>query len=359
MKTMATILTFLLLCVFINRRLEAQTVTLDDFSGPRTNPGTGENLIETYNGEDPGQTYTISGGVMQVKGSPSQGIYWHFLPYPYTGTKGFAKGWIENGTWDTGINRLKFSFSCDRNISKTPSGYGVFQVGTYVKTDDGNPSNQGSHYYHLVDPNVYSGKVVYVDINRTPQHQVGQSTSANWPENPTAPSVNYFDGLTRWYFDTQDGNWSGSLCRFGPVTFEKVMGEPDQQVSSVTYQYTGTRYEVTWSGPKNSTLKFDIAYSDVSMKSTGFSSGTAAGTVSATGNDYTNVIWASPNMQEKATGFYVAIRPQGQTAFTQVYIPNSSGGSTQPPPTPSAPAAPTALKLSSIFNLVGTDRPPS
>ncbi len=345
MKTKATLLSLLFVCILC-RQADAQTITLDDFSGPRSNPGTGENIIETYNGEDPGQTYTISGGVMQVKGSPNEGIYWHFLPYPYTGTKGFAKGWIESGSWDANVNRLKFSFTCDRSISKTGSGYGVFQVGVYVKTDDGNPSNQGAHYYHLVDPNVYNGTVVYVDINRTPQHQVGQSPSKNWPENPTAPSFNYFDGLTRWYFDTQDGNWSGAVCRFGPVTFEKVTGEPDQQVSSLTYQYTGARYEVTWSGPKNSTLKFDVAYSGVSMKSAGFSSGAFAGTVNATGNDYTNVIWASPNMQEAAAGLYVAIRPQGQTAFTEVYIPNSAGGAAPPQPIPSAPIAPTALKIS-------------
>jgi len=349
MKEITKILTILFLCV-ICRQAQAQSIVLDNFSAPRVNPGTGENLIESYNGEDPGQTYTISGGTLQVTGSPSEGIYWHFLPYPYTGAKGFAKGWIESGTWDAGVNRLKFSFSCDRNISKTSSGYGVFQVGTYVKRDDGNPSNQGAHYYHLVDPNVYNGKVVYVDINRTPQHQVGQNPSTNWPENPTAPSFNYFDGLTRWYFDTQDGNWSGASCQFRPVTFEKTLGEPDQQVSSMTYQYTGTRYEVTWSGPKNSTLKFDIAYSGVSMKSTGFSSGTAAGTVSATGNDYTNVIWASPNMQEASPGLYVAIRPQGQAAITEVYIPNSSGGTAPPPPIPAAPAAPTALKISWLPN---------
>lgn len=37
------------------------TITLDDFSGPRPNPGNGNiDIISVYNGEDPGQTYTIS-----------------------------------------------------------------------------------------------------------------------------------------------------------------------------------------------------------------------------------------------------------------------------------------------------------
>jgi hypothetical protein len=346
MKRIIRILPLMVLAIFCVKA-QAQTIVLDDFSGPRVNSGTGENLIEVYNVYDPGQTYSIGNGKLQVTGSPSNGIYWHFLPYPYTGTKGFTKGWIASGTWDANVNRLNFSFSCNANISKTSRGYGNFQLGTYVKKDDADASYQGAHFYHLLDPNVYSGKVVYVSINRTPQHQVGQSPSTNWPENPTASSVNYFDGLTRWYFDTQDGSsdWSSVSCQFTPVTFEKKSGEPDQQVSSVTYQYTGSRYEVTWSGPKNSTLKFDIAYSASSMKTAGFSSGIPAGTISATGNDYTNVIWASANMQEAAIGLYVAIRPQGQAAFTEVFIPNSSGGTTPPPPVASTPATPTNLTI--------------
>jgi hypothetical protein len=353
-KKIRKILPFLLLCILC-RQAEAQIITLDDFSGPRPNPGNAPaNIIQTYLGEDPGQTYTIGSGKLQVTGSPSAGIYWNFLSYPYTGTLGFAKGWIEAGTWDPNVNRLKFSFSCDRAIPKTASGYGNVQIGTYVKTDDGQPANQGAHYYHHIDPNIYVGKVVYVDINRTPTHQVGQDPSINWPENPTAPGFNYFDGLTRWYFDTQDGNWSGIVCEFGPITFTKILGEPDQQVYSVTYQYTGSRYEVTWGGPKNSSLQFDIAYSTQSMNGAGFSSGTAAGTVSATGNDYTNVIWASPNMQEAAAGLYVAIRPQGQTSFTEVFIPNSSGAPSPPsPPTPtvSMSASPLSITLDQSSNL--------
>src|SRR3989344_114577 len=109
------------------------TIILDNFSGPRLNSGTGGDIFYTYLGEDPGQTYSITNGQMRVTGSPTVGIYWHFLPYPYTGSLGWAKGWIEQGTWDANVNRLKFSFSCDRNLGKTASGYGQIQVGTYVK----------------------------------------------------------------------------------------------------------------------------------------------------------------------------------------------------------------------------------
>lgn len=344
MKRLIGILPVLLLCI-LSAQVQAQSVVLDDFSGPRANSGTGTDIFTIYGGEDPGQTYNIANGIFQVTGSSSVGMYWHFSPWPYTGTKGFAKGWIESGTWDPNFNRLKFSFSCDRNINKTARGYGNISFGTYAKTDDGSPSNQGAHYYHHLDPNVYTGKTIYVDINRTVQHQVSADSNINWPENPTAPGFNYFDGLTRFYFDTLEGNWSGATCQFSPVTFEKILGEPDQQVSSVTYGYTGTRYEVAWSGPKNSTLKFDIAYSGQSMKTAGFLSGIPAGTISATGNAYTNVIWASANMQETATGLYVAVRPQGQAAFTEVFIPNSSGVTTPPPPVASVPAAPTSLKI--------------
>jgi len=312
---------------------------LEDFATPMRQTSEGD-LFSTYNGEDPGQTYAFANNMMQVK-SASAGIYWHFLPYPYIAPGGFASGWIKSGTWDPNVNHLRFSFMCTKSVSKTSSGNGNIQVGTYIKPrSDTEPSYQGAHYYHHLDPNVYANRWIYVDINRHPQHQVGSDSNTNWPDDPEWPKVHYWDGLTRWYFDTQAGAWDGQTCYFKDIRFAKVSGEPDYEVSSITATYNGQAYEVVWAGLKNSSLKYDIYYSTASMKAGGVGTGTSGGTISSTGNAYTDIIWKSPSMAESATGLYVAIKPLGYSNFTEIYIPNSTGSSDTTPP-----AAPTGLRL--------------
>jgi hypothetical protein len=321
-------------------------ILLEDFATPIRQASEGD-LLATYNGEDPGQTYSFANNMMQVNGAPANcggsdcGIYWHFLPYPYIAPKGFASGWIKNGTWDPDVNHLRFSFMCTKSVPKDSSGYGNIQVGTYIKpTSDTQPSNQGAHYYHHLDPNVYPNQWVYVDINRHPQHQVGMDSNTNWPDDPMSSQVHYFDGLTRFYFDTQGGSWAGQTCYFRNLRFAKVSGEPDYEVSSITATYNGNAYEVVWAGLKNSSLKYDIYFSTTSMKTGGVGTEISGGTIPSTGNAYTDVLWKSPSMPESPTGLYVAIKPQGYSNFTEIYIPNSTGSSDTTPP-----AAPNRLRL--------------
>jgi hypothetical protein len=230
---------------------------------------------------------------------------------------GWAKNWIESGTWPgSATNRMEFVFRCDRAIAHTGTGYGNIQIGTYTKSNDGNPSNQGAHFYHLVDPVIPANRWVYLTLTRRVQHQVGGSGSTNWPEN-----TSYYDQLTRFYFDTQSGNWSGTTCQFQPITFEAESGEADSLVQATAASYSGSRYEVNFTVPKNSSQQYTIRYSTSNMKTTGFASGTLGGTVSATGNDYVNVWWSSPNMAQPSGGLYIAIQPNGQSAFTQLYVP--------------------------------------
>ena len=61
MKRIIRILPIIVLSILCGKA-QAQTIVLDDFSSSRVNPGTGENIIAVYNGEDPGQTYSIGNG---------------------------------------------------------------------------------------------------------------------------------------------------------------------------------------------------------------------------------------------------------------------------------------------------------
>src|SRR5262249_15500313 len=145
------------------------------------------------------------------------GVYWNFFPntgsgYPYP--QGFARNFIKGGTFDPNTNRLRMKVKCSGNVSRRSDGGDVLQIGTYVKSHtDPDTTQQGDHYYHLIDANFYANQWSYIEINRVPQHQVGQNPTTNWPEDPVS-GVHYFDGLTRFYFDTQSGNWSNQTCYF-------------------------------------------------------------------------------------------------------------------------------------------------
>jgi len=321
-------------------------IVLEDFSTLRQNfDSPPDALWSPYADQySPNQTGGIIAGGMYQLNVPSGNVPdFQFLPYPYDRPSGFAKWWIKSGTWDTNVNRLVFWMKSTITAQRDPSGGPNLEIGTYTKAPDNQPSNQGAHYYHQVDFNVYPNRWVKFVLNREPQHQVGDSGDINYPENPTAPGWNYYDGLTRFYFGYAYQNpsvWGNATYWFKDYEFSTVSGEPDSLVATVTAQYTGTRYELTWAGPKNQAQAYDVRYSATSMKGPGFLSGTNGGTVQNTGNTYTGIFWASPAMREAAQ-IYLAIRPQGGSAFTEISLPAQGGGTGTLPP-----SAPSNLRIS-------------
>jgi hypothetical protein len=310
----------------------------EDFSSNR-------GIWGVYLGEDPGQTFSIdtANRWMQVTGSPNSGcsytgcgIYMQFLPpVDYFA---YAKNYLQSGTWSADYNRLSFKFQCNASISGQSGGAGNVQIGTYIRWPGAtDPMWAGAHYYHFIDPNVYPGKWIYVTLNRTPQHEVGASLPEPEIEDPEwvnggSQKVHYYDGLTRWYFDTQGGSdWRGVTCKFADFRFYTLAGEPDSLVMSLTGQYSGSRYEATWDAPRRVTggQAYNIRYSTSSMRVNGFASGTSGGTVHGPdGSDYVSTAWNSPAMAQ-APVMYVAIQPAGQSSFTEIQIPAS--GSATPP----------------------------
>ena len=143
--------------------------------------------------------------------------------------------------------------------------------------------------------------------------------------------VHYIDGLTRFYFDTRatDGSITSVISMISILI--KYPAAPiisflrlRRRIADRNMKSPGRHQRI-----RNSLT--EIRYSTTSLKAAGFESGTDGGTVSSTGNAYVGVIWLSPNMPESPTGLYVGIQPQGQSAFTEVYIPPmniTSGGPT-------------------------------
>jgi hypothetical protein len=299
---------------------------LDKFATDRNN-GEGEDLFGAYLGEDPNQTRTIENGSLKIVVGSSSEIYMEFIPRGSSGYNtpdGYLKYYMQSGTWDTGNNRLSFLFKTDKTIARDSSGSDNLQIGTYVRpTSETDPNNAGDHYYHLYDVNFYAGRWMKFWMNRTPQHKVTEPGSLNWGEDPSFADlgIHYFDGMTRWYFDTQQASFANSTNYFDDIYVYRVAGEPDDEISSIAALYTGTRYEVTWAGLKNVARTYEIRYSTSSMKSAGFTSGTDGGTTTNPDSDYTGCIWQSSPMAESSTGMYIAIRVQGGSSFTQIFLP--------------------------------------
>jgi hypothetical protein len=326
----------LMLCASLTQAIAAEAL-LEDFASMRKN-GVGDNLWFAYLGASPNQTSSIENGTFKVSAnSSSAGVYFDFLPIQsngYSFPQGFMRSWIKSGTWDPNTNRLTFACKFSKNVTRRSDGGTIGSVVTYVKNHD-HPDNawQGAHYYHLFDPNIYADQWMYFELNRAPQHQVGSSGDISWPEDPTfsGPSklgngVHYYDGLTLFYLEFNDYSGFGGVTSWcDDFKVNTVANEPDSYVATITSTYTGSRYEVAWQGPKNQSVSYEVRYSNTSMKSAGFETGSNGGTVSNPGNAYQGTIWTSGPMA-KAPVLYVAIRPVGQSNFTEISIPPTSSG---------------------------------
>lgn len=335
-----TCFVFVLLLGGLIPQLSAQAL-LEDFATVRKNTA-GDNLFGLILSEDPNQTGGIENGMFRDTADPNLNMYWHFFPVPYVYPQGFAQGWIKSGPHDPDYNRLRFKFKCNQNLTRRADGGNIIDLGTYVKATSETTSNyQGMHYYHGFNPSIYANRWVTMWANRHPQHRVGDDGSIDPGEDPewvnptTGARVHYMEGLTRFYFNAY-GPFTGTgvTCYFDDLYFDKVVGEPDGLISSVTGTYGGSFYEATWAGPKNTTVTYEVRYSTSSMKASGFMSGTDGGTTQNPGGSYTSTYWKSPNVPE-AANFYVAIRLQGQSAFTEINI--STGGVAPPTPPPTSP----------------------
>ena len=312
---------FLLLCA-----PSPAQIVLEDFSTARKTAYS--DLWAAYRGEDPIQTTDVTDKAFRVTvGPPPNGLYIHFFPntgqgYPFP--EGFAQYWIKSGTWDPNVNRLRWRMKCDGRIHKSFNGYGNLQFGTYVKDhSNADVRSQGAHFYHHFDPNLYPDHWVVFEANRRPQHQVGRQTGRNWPEDPLWESnahIHYFDGLTRFYLDSQGPEWSNRTCWVTQFEFALAPDEPEELVSSVTATYNGKAYEVVFSAPKGRNVKYDVFYSSSSMRKIGLSDATSGKSISSRGDDYTAILWTSPAMPESSM-LYVAIRPRGSQQFYEIAIP--------------------------------------
>ena len=337
--------------------VQAETVLLDDFATWRFgNGGDIERLFDVYNGAvgDAGPSQVALGvfdNVFRVTVPANNVWYVDQDDSPYTMANQWMKGHIKSGTWDPDINRMVFLVRSTLSSGFDASGSNNMNVGTYVKPLDnfspgaeGTSPQNGHHYYHGYTTPVTANKWMKVYVTNRNQHERGDPGSVDGAVVP-----NYFHTMTRFYvthWGTYPGNPS-STWDLGPIYLYKETGEPDDDISSETIQYNGTKYQVTWAGRKNVDVTYEIRYrlDGVSLKTAGFTSGINGGTVINPGNDYTGVYWEL-TAPESTNGLYVGIRVSGASQFTELFLPYQVSPTNMGLPLGSdttPPAAPTGL----------------
>lgn len=175
-----------------------------------------------------------------------------------------------------GADRLSFYI-------KLPEGYPLgndynFHVGTYTKDPiNGDPYQAGSHYYHYFNiPG--TGMWTKIVCNQHPTHRTGVSGDPG--NNPTAPSWDYFDGLTRFYLDMQPESpialpWTGYIDEFKFYSISEP--ENDETVNSISCSYFGMgHFQIGWhsDGLPYNNHKFEVRYSTSPITNANYSSAT-------------------------------------------------------------------------------------
>lgn len=317
-------------------------VLLDDFATWRTaNNGT-DKYFDIYNGATgdagPNQSISgVSGNALQIIVPSGNVMYVDADCAPYTSLNQWLQGHIKSGTWNDGINRLSLLLRSTISQSRDSGGSANFNFGTYTKPRtnlspgaEGTAPQNGHHYYHSVNTAITPNRWLKMVFPNCPDHERGDSGGAD--QNVI---LNYFPEMTRCYF-TPFGYYPGnpsSTWQIAAIQLFRVDGEPDNEIRSLTIHYDGSKYQVTWCGRKNVSRTYEIRYrtDGVSMKTAGFTSGTAGGTGSFggtgglafnPGNDYSGCFWDSPAMAESSNGIHVGIRVQGATQFHELHCPN-------------------------------------
>lgn len=348
--------------VFLSDKAQAAPVLLDDFSTWRNgNCGDIEKLFDVYNGNigDAGPNQSVLGVSNNTfRVSVPAGNVWYIDhdDAPYDSTSCWVRAHIESGAWDSNINRMVFLMRSTISSGYDTGGSNNMNVGTYVKPlnnlspgAEGTSPQNGHHYYHGYTTPVTANKWMKVYVTNRNQHERGDPGSADGPL-----VANYFDTMTRFYLQYWGYYPSNpaSTMELSPIWLYTETGEPDNDISSETIQYNGSKYQVTWAGRKNVDVTYEIRYrlDGVSLKSAGFASGINGGTVTNPGNDYTGVYWelVAP---ESVNGIYVGIRVQGASQFAEFYLPyqvspaNMGLPGTPSTPDTTPPAVPTGLAV--------------
>jgi hypothetical protein len=336
-------------------------MVLQNFDGatlPTNNSG--DTYPSIYTGEGAAGSVSLN-TTNAVEGNSFQGnitagaAYFQFNPYNADDSRGFASNYANDGSTGGLSNPAGWQYNTYDHLSfwvLRPSGAAPLQsggqdnveFGTYVKqiTNENPTSDEygGDHYYHLLNlPN--NGQWTQVIINMHPQHYRGETAGEdpgflpypteiggiNGGDDP-ANTYNYFDTLTRFYFnETSPGTGTFLLDDF--QFYQAPYPQDDAQVSSLTSTYNPNNNEliVTWDRPDNdNSVNDDVRYSFSDIDKIGWNAATPApnGILTPTGwQGYSGMVYDTTALP--LTGHsvvYIAIKPENSSGlFSEIEVP--------------------------------------
>lgn len=264
--------------------------------------------------------------------------------------------WFKNDDRSEGIpnaqgaNRLSFytkipeGHVVKRHHSGEPENY-TLHFGTYTRDPSksyDSSSNLGNHFYHWININGSNKYWTKIIIDEHPQHEVGHS-GEDPGDNPTAPSFNYIEGLTRFYFKSKEqifqNPWSVSIDEF------KIYYDPrpmPPKIATIAITQVGEQdFEIAFASTDEGSgsayvNSYEIRYSNDPINDTNYNDAQIVSGGPAVTGDYERYVHAEAyDLDLSGSTVYFAIRQLDENTNSTAYAEYESRLLGSPPNSPS------------------------
>lgn len=315
-----------------------------NYQDPLWNQYTGD----PTDGPDPGtESINTTAGLygnnaleIEITSTPAN-VYMQFYPALSSTEIAFAREFVTGYQLDT-YNRLRFWAKLPDGLTRSGGGITNLHFGTYYRASNGDRSgfeSGGNHYYHYHDVESSNGAWHQFIIDWHPSHIRGQNGNTEHGEKQYPSSeagFNYFDLLTRFYFDAE-GSVASAGDKFLFDGFEFYHEPNTENVAQIyslnaVFDPTTNKISVNWNRNKDeNSINHEVRYAFTSFHDNGgWTHGNAApsGTVVPPSTGGYNQMYYDTTAID-VTGedaIYIAIKPTNSALFRQIRVPLTSAG---------------------------------